>query len=136
MPNDKNEFVEIVDIFNREKDNINQINRISNNTITEIHKINAYVGQLRVIIGRINELLKIYEKFKGSRFFDLQDKKYTKLINKISREYNYLNAVNQTLRETLEEVYKTEGLHCQISGEMIEMKNQMDKMIQAIDRIL
>ncbi|MDX9703283.1 MAG: hypothetical protein RBU23_09585 [Candidatus Auribacterota bacterium] len=136
MPHDKNEFAEITDILNREKDNINQNYRISASTITEIHKINSYIDQLRVIIARINELLKIYEKIKGTKFFHIQDKKYIKLVNRISTEYRYLISVSETLSRTLEEVYRTEGLHCQISGEMIEMKDQINRIIQTIDRIL
>jgi len=133
MSDNKNEFDEISNILYWEKDNINQICRVSANTVTEIHKINSYVDQLRIIISRINELLK---KIKGTKFFPVQDEKYIKLISKISIEYRYLISVSETLNNILEEVYRTEGLHCQISGEMIEMKNQINKIIQTIDKIL
>jgi len=130
------QFTDILDSLTHEKRNINQLYLTSVHTITELHKTNAYVEQLKAILARLYKLLQKNEHLKNSKDFNIENKEYAKLINEIHVEYRYLISTNEAMNDNLSEIEKTEGICTKISGKMICMKKDIDKVIRKFNKVL
>jgi transcriptional regulator with GAF, ATPase, and Fis domain len=120
-----------------EKRNINQLFLSSSHTITELYKTNSYVEQLKAIIKKLNNLLLAHEKFQKTTPPQIRKtKEYAKLVNQVAVEFQYLIATNQAMNDNLEEIRKTEGIQCNISGKMMHLKKEINKIIKKAQKVL
>ena len=120
-----------------EKRNIDQFYLSSKITITELYKAEAYIVQIRAIIRKLKILLKTHEKLtRESPSLIKNTKQYAKLINEISTEVAYLKATNESMEDNLNQINKSEYIQYRISGRIIALKKQMNRMVKKTARIL
>lgn len=136
MANTKAHLIDMFDSLNQEKRNINQLFLTSAHTITELHKTDAFIEQLKAIIFRLNQLLQEHGKLKNSKNFNIENKEYSKIVNLILAEYRFLLSTNEAMNENLNEINRTEGIQTEISGRMIQLQKDIDKVIRKINKVL
>lgn len=120
-----------------ERRNINQFYLSSKITITDLYKAEAYIVQLGAIIRKLESLLKIHDKLTGeSPSLIKRTKEYARLINEITTEVAYLKATNDSMQDNLNQINKSGYIQYRISGKIMALKKQMNKMVKKADKIL
>jgi hypothetical protein len=119
------------------KRNLDQFYLSSKITITELYKAEAYIVQLGTIVRKLESLLKAHKKLtRESPALIKRTKQYAKLINEISTEVAYLKATNESMEDNLDQIHKSEGIQYGISGKIMVLKKQMNRMVKKADKIL
>jgi|GEM_PF-3253807 len=131
-----NRFYNQIDNINTQEQTLNQFYLSTWHTITELHKTNGYIKQLIAITSKINCLLDSYKKIKKSQLFYTGNKNCEEIIHKIFVEYQFLISTVEALNQFLEKMERNEGLNFEISGNMIDLKYQINDTIKKINKVL
>ncbi|MCK5707988.1 MAG: hypothetical protein KAI43_10080 [Candidatus Aureabacteria bacterium] len=121
--------------FENQKRNINQMFLSNQHTLTDIYRIESYVEQLSIIIKNLNNMIRIHENL--DRIKPMEKNKmnsYAKLMNNIATEMQYLKATSQSMEDILRDAHKSCDFQLSISGKLIDMKKEVDKVIAKAEK--
>ncbi len=128
-----NKYVrKIVPNLNEEIKEINQFRFSANHTITELYKADNYTDRLNAIIKRLECFLYFEGELKKEGFDITNSRIYADTVINISTELQFLKLTNNALED---EINKTEDFNIIISGRMIDLNEEIKKIIKEAEKI-
>ena len=120
-----------------QKQNISQFHFTASHTITELYRADSYVEQLKSILRNLNNLITLHDRMVKNNPLEIRKTKvYANLVNNIAVEMQYLKATNEAMEDNLDEIKRTELIQHRISGKMLDLKRQVNRMIEKSEKIL
>lgn len=109
--------------FDMQRQNIDQFFASQKATITDLYRINQSLEHRKVILNRLNHLLRQRE------FVPKESPEYARIMSEIAIETGMLNGVIQDNQKQLESVKSSSQFQLRISDKMLRLKKEISKIL-------